>query len=87
MKKEEEEQMGGGTVGWAQVEVDLAPVTKPYGLRSGEAAEAAVRLALAVEADERAGRLRVEPGPLAGALQVFREAAEAAGWIDDERGD
>ena len=84
MKKEEEEQMGGGTVGWAQVEVDLAPVTKPYGLRSGEAAEAAVRLALAVEADERAGRLRVEPGPLAVALQVFREAGEAAGWIEDE---
>jgi len=41
-------------------------------------------LALAVEADERAGRLRVEPGPLAVALQVFREAGEAAGWIEAE---
>ena len=77
--------MGGGMlVGWSQVEADLAPVTKPYGLRAGVAAEAAVRLALAVEADERAGRLRVEPGPLAVALQVFREAGEAAGWIEAE---
>jgi hypothetical protein len=80
----EEEQIGGGlVVGWAQVEADLAPVTKPYETLSGVAAEAAVRLAVAVEADERAGRLRVEPGPLAQALQVFREAAEAAGWIED----
>lgn len=84
MKKEEEQTGGGLLAGWAQVEVDLAPVTKPYGLASGEAAEAAVRLALAVEADERAGRLRVELGPLAEAVEVFREAAEAAGWIEVE---
>ena len=87
MKQAYDKPAGGGPVGWAQVEADLAPVPTPYRLPSGEAAEAAVRLALAVEVDERAGRLRVEPGPLAGALQVFREAAEAAGWIDDERGD
>lgn len=48
------------------------------------AAEAAVRVPLAVEVDERAGRLRVEPGPLAAAVQVFREAAEAAGWVEVE---
>ena len=56
---------------------------------ASEADVAAVRLALAVESDERGGRLRVEPGPLAEAVQRFREAAEAAGWIiiGDERGD
>jgi len=49
-----------------------------------EAEQAAKRLAVAVEADERAGRLTVGPGPLAQAVAAYREAAEAAGWIEVE---